>query len=772
MSEMMQTEEEDDIASSAGEEGMEGSIDDTDTMLKNLGMAIAQKRSHAIDGRSQSGIEEEWLEDEEHYEGVDDTNRGESKAWRTKPMGQAALGGDRPDGSTIFFNVTRPYVDAADARVGDMLLPSNEKGWSIKPTPVPDLIQIAGGEVPKKVQNQIDSEFQNQVDTGRFDDQEDPIQAGAEKAVQVRDQLVSQVQEELKESKKKADGAEKQIEDWHIECNYTAQMRLVVADAAKIGCGVLKGPLPKKTKSVAFVKDELLVQEKISPVSVRVDPWQLFPDPACGEDIHTGGFIFERDLLVAKSLSELRGNPGYLDEQIEKVLMEGPAIAVKQFQAGEGSHAPFNGLSESSSRDGLFEIWYFYGRLEREDIALAGFEVGEEYADVVDICVTMVNNHIIRLMPNHLETGEFPYDVMVWQRRQGTCWGIGISRQLRSAQRVVNGAARNMMDNAGLAGGPMWMYQQGLVTPMDGVMELAPRKGWMAAEDADLNHIDNAFRFITIPMVQQELQAIITMGLKMAEDVSGMPLIMQGQQGSAPETVGGMQLLHNNASTVMRRIARLFDDLITEPHIRRYYRYLLQHGEDWEIKGDFEIHAKGSSALLERDAQNQFIQQMGELVMNPVFGLDPKKWMAQQLTQQRLDIEKFQYDDPEWQKVVEQMSQPPSDPAVEVANIRGEVAKMEKQLDVQVDERRMQFEAEEARKKMEFEAAMKQIDTAIVQAKEDGLTEREAEKIRAGIAEVVMKLTTQKELAGAGGQTIRPATEVPGRAPPGRAFEA
>jgi tellurite resistance protein len=222
----------------------------------------------------------------------------------------------------------------------------------------------------------------------------------------------------------------------------------------------------------------------------------------------------------------------------------------------------------------------------------------------------------------------------------------------------------------------------------------------------------------------------------------------------------------------MRRIARLFDDLITEPHIRRYYRYLLQHGEDWEIKGDFDIHAKGSSALLERDAQNQFIQQMGELVMNPVFGLDPKKWMAQQLTQQRLDIEKFQYDDPEWQKVVEQMSQPPSDPAVEVANIRGEVAKMEKQLDVQVDEKRMQFEAEETRKKMEFEAAMKQIDTAIVQAKEDGLTEREAEKIRAGIAEVVMKLTTQKELAGAGGQTIRPATEVPGRAPPGRAFEA
>ena len=41
----------------------------------------------------------------------------------------------------------------------------------------------------------------------------------------------------------------------------------------------------------------------------------------------------------------------------------------------------------------------------------------------------------------------------------------------------------------------------------------------------------------------------------MAEDITGLPLIMQGS-GSAPDTVGGMQMVNNNASTVLRRIAR------------------------------------------------------------------------------------------------------------------------------------------------------------------------------------------------------------------------
>ena len=40
---------------------------------------------------------------------------------------------------TAFFNITRQFVDSAAARAGDILLPSNDWNFAIKPTPIPEL---------------------------------------------------------------------------------------------------------------------------------------------------------------------------------------------------------------------------------------------------------------------------------------------------------------------------------------------------------------------------------------------------------------------------------------------------------------------------------------------------------------------------------------------------------------------------------------------------------------------------------------------------------
>ncbi|WP_432490705.1 hypothetical protein, partial [Flavonifractor plautii] len=77
-----------------------------------------------------------------------------------------------------------------------------------------------------------------------------------------------------------------------------------------------------------------------------------------------------------------------------------------------------------------------------------------------------------------------------------------------------------------------------------------------ATDELGNGQVSAGITAINIPSLQQELLAIIQYALKMAEDVTGIPLILQGQQGTAPETVGGMQLLHNNATTVLRRLAR------------------------------------------------------------------------------------------------------------------------------------------------------------------------------------------------------------------------
>ena len=117
--------------------------------LAKLSSALSKSREEAISHRAASGIEEDWLEDEEFYEGIDDANRAQLST-RQKPIG---YGGQTnhvpaPTRSTVFMNITRPYVDAASAKISDMLLPTDEQNWGLNPTPVPDLIKAQDDASP------------------------------------------------------------------------------------------------------------------------------------------------------------------------------------------------------------------------------------------------------------------------------------------------------------------------------------------------------------------------------------------------------------------------------------------------------------------------------------------------------------------------------------------------------------------------------------------------------------------------------------------------
>jgi hypothetical protein len=719
--------------------------------LDAFGITLAESRSAAISARQSSGIEIEWTEDEEFYEGIDDSNRGEHANWRTKPPGMSSepIAKDST-ASTVFVNITRPYADAASARVADMLLPTDDRGWTIKPTPVPELIGMKQGQLPSALAREIARNHPG-----------DPQAAKAEAAIAVKAAL-----EVMAEAQEKADKAQKRIEDWHIECQFHAEMRSVIEDTSRAGTGVLKGPIPEKRRQVVYNKQKnaLEIKAELKPGSRRVSYWNLYPDPACGENIHNGSFVWERDDIARKQLEALRGVPGYIDFQIDACLREGPSKATKEVQ-----HPEPNGTY--TDKGDQYEIWYFHGNLTPDQLDAFGVKVDEEERAKLSLpaVMTMVNNHVIKAALNPLDTGEFPYDVMVWQKRAGFWAGIGVSRQIRTPQRIVNGAARMMMDNTGRAGGPQLVIKQGVVTPHDGKYVVTPWKVWIAGEDSDLEHLDNAFRFITIPSLEKELMEIVQFGLKLAEDVTGLPLLLQGQQGKAPETVGGMQMLNNNASTVLRRVARLYDDRITEPHVRRYYAYLLQYGEDDE-KGEYVIDARGSSALVERDLQNQAVGQMANMVENPVFGLDPKKWAKQWLKSQRLNPADYEFDDEEWQKIVENMKRGSGDPRLAVAQLNNEMKGKIRQLELAFDER-------EKAKDRELDLILATVQERLQGMKIQGEREISFDELRAMLADTVIKVRAQKELSvqdhvqSVHREALKPPTEPAGRAAPGHSFQ-
>ena len=711
-------------------------------LLDRLGISLASSRSAAISAREASGIELEWEEDEEHYEGIDDANRGEKKSWRGKPPGVTGQKNAEATTSTVFINITRPYVDAAAARVADMLLPTDDRSWDLGPTPIPELASMAEGKFPVHILKQAAAANPGQPDMAKK---------------QLHDAVDAAVKE-MAEAKERANRAKMRIEDWHVQSQFHAQVRKVIEDACKIGCGVLKGPVPVKKKQLAFMDGALIMREDIQPASLRIDPWNFYPDGACGESIHNGSHCWERDDITEKGLNDLKDSPGYINEQIDLVLQEGSLKATRI--------APDRPLPDGSTPDkkGMFEIWYFTGNLRREDLEACDCKDLPEGHISIPAQVTMVNNRVIKAIMNPIDTGELPYDVMVWQKRAGHWAGIGVSRQIRTPQEIVVGAGRNLMDNAGRAGGPQLILQQGIVVPHDGVYEVTPWKIWLAAADADMQNLDKAFRFVTIPMLQAELTNIINMGMKLAEDVTGLPMLLQGQQGSAPDTLGGLQIMNNNSSTVLRRIARLFDDLITEPHVRRYYAYLLVYGEDNE-KGDFQIDARGSSALVQRDIENQSIAEMANMVSNPIFGIDPKKWAIEWLKSKHLDPNRFNFDDEKWQQLVENMAKGPQDPRMAVAQLRADTDAKLKQMD-------QAFEAQENDKNRQLEMMLAAMDAELGK---DGIgadTRKVLENIKAKLADTVIKVRAQERMQQQAHavQLSKPPVEPAGRAQNGMAF--
>ena len=101
---------------------------------------------------------------------------------------------------------------------------------------------------------------------------------------------------------------------------------------------------------------------------------------------------------------------------------------------------------------------------------------------------------------------------------------------------------------------------------------------------------------------------------------------------------------NNNATSVLRRLAKRFDDYVTRPHIQRYFDWMMAYSDDESIKGDFDIEVRASSALVERDAQQQFLLQMVGLARDPTYEIDPAKLFAELCKGQRLDPKNFQLD--------------------------------------------------------------------------------------------------------------------------------
>ena len=428
----------------------------------------------------------------------------------------------------------------------------------------------------------------------------------------------------------------------------------------------------------------------ILPGSKWVNAWNFFPDPSCGEDVQDGDFCFERKWMGQRAVRKLKGLPGYIASQIDKVLLEGP----QKVNVREDGKQPESG-DGASLKKGKFETWYFHGTLTREEMGciceMAGpataakfdAQVPPEKQQVYAI-VTMINDSVVKATINPLDSGEFPYHPMPWQRRTGSWAGVGVAEQAATPQKMLTAAVRSMLNNAGISAGGQIVIDTGVVTPADGEMGMSPHKIWYLNGDGERLNVNEAFGLFKIDNVTQELMQIVELALKMAEDSTSIPLVTQGQSGpTTPDTYGAAQLQNNNANQLLRSIGYTFDDHITQPETRQYYEWLLLDPDvPDDEKGDWTIDAHGSSALVQQALQDQFIPTLANMVLNPAYGLDPKKWSEMLIRSKQLQPKDFQYTEEQQAKM--DAAPAPAAPAIEVAKIKAQTDAQKLAQDAQI----------------------------------------------------------------------------------------
>lgn len=709
--------------------------------LQMLGRGLAQTRDEWIRARAATGWDRRVREDLDQYNGVDAATKMASSMMDSVQQGfPVTVREAQPTRSTVFVNITRQKTNAAEARLVDILLPTDDQNWGIQPTPDPEcarameddgkLIDPATGQ-PVLFDEEGNVTTDPQV--GKPATKKDVAMAVQACATQA------------------AEAMRKEIEDQLVECDYNGELRKLIHDAAVMGTGVICGPLVVKRMRKAWRErvdpqtgqkvHMLEVVEELKPASVRKDPRFVWEDPACGDDVQNGTGVFELEKLTEKQVRNLAKQPGYLRDQLKLVLETGPlsngALVEVEKTVPDGATA---------AAQNVYYRWIYWGTIKREELELAGVEMPEDELESVSACVEMINDTVVRAYPNPLEDGALPYDFYPWERVVDTCRGIGVPRLMRAQQSVTNGAWRQLMDNSGITSGPQIVVRRSAITPADNKWQLSPRKFWFLNDD--VASVQNVFSAVQFDNHQESLAGIIEMAEKLTDQETGTPMMAQGQQGSAPETVGGMQLLMNNSNVVTRRLVKQFDDCVTRKHIRRYYDYNMAYSDKEEIKGDFQVDARGSSALLVRDIQNQAYMNLLAAGGNPVYSpyVDPKKLFEKSLRAQHINPQDIMFP-PE--KVEENLQN-----AAQQTDPRIEAAKINAQARLQMADAQSKGRAAETEAIRESETEDRRLRVLELQLKHD-LGVMEAAKrenvavaqIRANLAATAIQARTKRELA-------------------------
>lgn len=532
----------------------------------------------------------QWLEDLRAYKGIYDPD--------------VKLD---PAASKVYPKITRSKINIVLSRLHEMLFPESDKNWEIMPTPEPKVADTIVQQIVMSMMQQ--SMMQQQQEQGM--EQEMPEPPSPEDVRLAIKAYADQTCEAMS----------RVIDDQLTEMDYPEETKKVLRSGLLYGTGVMKGPMINYRHKHIWSPDETgnfvesMDKEEV-PFFEAIRIWDWYPDMTV-TDLEMIEGSFERHLMTKHDIRQLLDREDYYSDIIERYLEDHPDgdyvpknwevdLQMIEVQSGADKVTTVTGETRTSNRQigKKYQVLEYWGFVDGHDLEACGIKVDDvtlEYGCNVWLLGNMPIKAV--LFDGALDK----YKVFYYEKDETSLFGEGLARVMRHSQLAIAAAARMVLDNGACVAGPQVEVNWSLLTPDTDLNTFYPRKIWYR-EGRGVEAQYPAIRALNFDSHVEELLKIVEAFKQFGDEETTLPTWMIGQMvqnETARATSGRMATITISIKDVVKNF-----DSFTEKIIRDLYAWNMEFNPRNDIKGDFNIKARGVSSLVMKEVRMQALNDM------------------------------------------------------------------------------------------------------------------------------------------------------------------
>ena len=498
-------------------------------------------------------------------------------------------------GSEIFMGIVSSKCRTATAWLRDTLLGTGaDKPWALNATPIPEV----SPDVAQAMQNIMKQNLMQYYDAGNgpIDPSELKDLASGMKDTAMRAMKF--------EAEKRVERMETKMEDQMVEGGFVKALFDFTNDIATFPYAVLKGPIPRKRKTMKYVEGGGLgVVEVVRDEWERVDPFKFYWAP-WGDDLQNMPVI-ELHHLTRSDVEEMLGMDGYDEDAVRSILSDFGSGGFGWLDHDSNELEDATGVDFDEGQSDVVAALQLWDTVPGElllEWGLGDDEI-EDPQKSYPCEIWMVNNTVIRAVLNYDPIGRKPYYLTSFEKIPGRVDGNGVADLCMDAQNMCNAAARALANNMGISSGPQVGVNISRLPAGEDITQMYPWKIWQFRQ-SDFADSTPPMSFFQPNSNAQELMSVFDRFMDISDEVSGIPKYMTGQHvPGAGRTSSGLSMLMSNAGKSIKQVISNIDHDVMRPMLERQYQRNLRYSDDPDLIGDVQIVATGAMSLVVKEAE-------------------------------------------------------------------------------------------------------------------------------------------------------------------------